>query len=750
MDDGPLARRGSEPVGTPGSDDGATWTDEVEPGAAADETTVSHGRYRLGELLGRGGFGQVHRGWDTLTGDDVAIKFVTALSARDLDRTRRELAALRWLRLPGVVRLRDDGAHGPAWFMVMDLVPGAPLGPMPWARFEPLLLQLLEVLARVHLAGVLHLDLKPSNVFVTPEGQVVVLDFGIARGRALPDAPQRLEGTPRYMPPEQMGRGTCDERSDLYAVGVMVDELCSDLPPRAAEVVAAMRHPDPDHRPDDALAAYVAITGRSPLPLDEGRTEPWTREELCELFGGVDRFTHLAEDAAELVWERTRGEPRKVVQAVRSAVLAGVVTWDGGRLLVDRSGLERWAGHVPARLLSVDGEGLTEDVVGAARDLRQRGRLAAAAALVEAALAVGPGRDRAQELALLEERVLTAIMLQTPLEVDLALYSLERAAPGPEVDHLTALVRRFRATLRGERELAAATPVDPFPHPELEIRRQACLVTNAGQLGPDEERAALDGLADWAAVDDERSAMLAGWWGRHWYNRGDYRRAAEAHEQASASKTTSKTASIGHLSSTVSAAAAWAEVPDLARAENLARRAEQDARALRHPRYEAYAVWMLRNVAYRSGRDLPPDAEMLAAIAERGADLEAAFAATDAAAAFRLGDRERCAALAGHAARRFAQIGFQPGALMMEALAGWVAGRSLEELAEEARGCSVADVEVQVLAFARWATPRPPSDWRNRQQRLAALRDPATWEIRLDVLSVTEALADAPPEAGRG
>ncbi|MCB9686294.1 MAG: serine/threonine protein kinase [Alphaproteobacteria bacterium] len=747
MGDGAHALGGPGSLETRSIDDGATWTDEVERGPSTDEASVSHGRYRLGELLGRGGFGQVHRGTDTLTGDEVAIKFVTALSVRDLERTRRELAALRWLRLPGVVRLRDDGAHGPAWFMVMDLVAGRPLGAEPWERFEPLLLQLLEVLARVHLAGVLHLDLKPSNVFVTPEGRVVVLDFGIARGRALPDAPQRLEGTPRYMPPEQMGLGgTCDERSDLYAVGVMVEELCPDLPPHAAVVVASMRHPDPDHRPDDALAAYVALTGRSPLPLDEDRSEPWTHEELCDLFGGADRFTHLAEDAADLVWSRTGGDARRVVQAVRTAVLAGVVTWDGDQLVVDRSGFERWSGHVPARLLSMDGEGLTDDVVIAARDLRLRGRLAAAAALVEAALAAGSARERAQELALLEERVLTAIMLQTPLEVDLALYSLERTAPGPEVDHLTALVRRFRATLRGERDLAAATPIDPFDHPELEIRRQACLVSNAGQLGPDEERAALDALSAWAEGDDERRAVLAGWWGRHWYNRGDYRRAAEAHERASASKT----ASIGRLSSTVAAAAAWAEVPDLARAEALACRAEQDARELRHARYEAYAVWMLRNIAYRSQSALPPDEEMLRAVAGRGADLEAPFAATDAAAAYRLGETDRCEVLAEHAARRFAQIGFAPGALLMEALAAWVAGRPLELLAEEARGCPVSDVELQVLALARWSSTHPPADWRDRQLRLAEARDRTTWDVRLDVWSVTECLAEAPPEVGRG
>ncbi|MEZ4236924.1 MAG: AarF/UbiB family protein [Myxococcota bacterium] len=618
-----------------------TWVDPLTPGegAPAAVATVGHGRYRLGEVLGCGGFGQVHRALDTLTGEEVAVKLVAARSAADLARARRELAALRWLRMPGVVRLRDDGVDGTSWFMVLDLVPGrhfdARLG---WDAIRAPTLELLEILARVHLAGVLHLDLKPGNLIVTPEGRVVVLDFGIARGRAVPLAGTSAEGSPRYAAPEQRRGEPCDARADLYAVATMVLEGCPDLPDDVLAVFRAMHADDPADRPASALEAYRALAGRSPLPPALDREAPWAPDALEALFAGPDRFTHLAQDAAALLWDRTGGDPVRVRDEVERWILGGQASWSDAGLLVDRIGLEQLADALPTDLLQGDVEALAEGAVDAARDLVHRGRIAAAMALLDAVLPLAP--DLQAEL--LDERVVAALADGRPAQLDLALHALERATQTAEVRRLGALVRMVRAVQRGERGpareaeaalLAGAVDGEAFDDPALEDRFQGFRLPLAALDGVEAEQAQLDALAAWAAGDAERQGLLEGWRGQHAYRAGRYADAARAQERAAAAKS----APLARLSSTLGAAAAWLEVPDLDRAEALAAAGAAQALALRHPRYEAHATWMVRTAAYRAGRALAPDPAFVDAAAPLGADLEAALAATEAAAAWRAG-----------------------------------------------------------------------------------------------------------------
>jgi hypothetical protein len=160
---------------------------------------------------------------------------------------------------------------------------------------------------------------------------------------------------------------------------------------------------------------------------------------------------------------------------------------------------------------------------------------------------------------------------------------------------------------------------------------------------------------------------------------------------------------------------------------------------------------MLRTAAYRAGRPEAPSEELLAAVADLGVDLEAPFAATEAAAAWRLGERATCVALAEHAARRFTEVGVAPAALVMRALAAFVRGDpDLSALADDGAAAALPDNELQVLAFARWRSRNPPPRWRERALELAALRPREAWSVRLDVLSVDEALADGPPPVDDG
>ncbi len=202
------------------------------------ESRVIAGRYRLAEQFAAGAFGRVFRASDRLTDRTVAVKLMPPLTFDARERLRAEISALRLLRVAGIARLLDEGLEDGEPFIVMELAEGEPFpGPVVggvWSDIRYATVSLLETLARVHAAGVIHRDLKPGNVLVDAAGRTTVLDFGLSAGRAIGaglEDSAGLTGTLRYAAPEQLRGERPDVRSDLYSVGVMVYEALSGAVP---------------------------------------------------------------------------------------------------------------------------------------------------------------------------------------------------------------------------------------------------------------------------------------------------------------------------------------------------------------------------------------------------------------------------------------------------------------------------------------------------------------------------------------
>jgi eukaryotic-like serine/threonine-protein kinase len=178
------------------------------------------GRYRLGELLGRGGMGIVHRAHDTLLDREVALKILTA--SGELGQGIGEARALARLAHPNVVAVHDVGQDNGRAYIAMELVRGQSLAEWmsvrhTWEQVVHVFLQAAKGLAAAHAAEVLHRDFKPENVLVDASGRVAVTDFGLARlGRGEHELPRAM-GTPAYMAPEQRVGQTPSAASDQWS-----------------------------------------------------------------------------------------------------------------------------------------------------------------------------------------------------------------------------------------------------------------------------------------------------------------------------------------------------------------------------------------------------------------------------------------------------------------------------------------------------------------------------------------------------
>jgi eukaryotic-like serine/threonine-protein kinase len=231
------------------------------------------GHYELVAFLGAGGMGEVYRARDSRIGRDVAIKLMPPALAGDPERLRRfeqEARAAGALNHPNILTIYDVGVHDGALYVVYELLEGETLrnrlseGALSRRKGIEYASQIAAGLAAAHDKGITHRDLKPENLFLTRDGRIKILDFGLAKltlpeGSAREDAnlatlsphrePGSILGTPGYMAPEQIRGGVVDHRSDLFNLGAILYEMLTGRRPfrgrSTSEVLNAILNDDP-------------------------------------------------------------------------------------------------------------------------------------------------------------------------------------------------------------------------------------------------------------------------------------------------------------------------------------------------------------------------------------------------------------------------------------------------------------------------------------------------------------------------
>jgi len=237
-----------------------TQTLALTPSLLSDGTMFA-GRYLVIDDLGKGGMGHVYRVLDTKIDEEVALKFINAEIAADakiIARFRNELKITRKITHRHVCRMYDLSDDGKSLFITMAYIPGEDLGNMlrrlgrlPLEKAFPIAQQVCEGLAEVHRLGVVHRDLKPKNIMIDREGNAKIMDFGLARtphGIKLTEVGQ-VVGTPAFMSPEQVNGETVDQRSDIFALGIIMFAMLTEKLPFEADTTLTLALLHKTHRP---------------------------------------------------------------------------------------------------------------------------------------------------------------------------------------------------------------------------------------------------------------------------------------------------------------------------------------------------------------------------------------------------------------------------------------------------------------------------------------------------------------------
>jgi len=287
-------------------------------------------RYEVGRLLGAGGMAEVFEGRDRLLARRVAIKVLQAQFARDpsfLIRFKREAQAAASLSHPNIVGVYDTGTEDGTHFIVMEYVEGRTLkdviraeGPLYPERAAEVCADVCSALIAAHARGLIHRDIKPGNVMLTPEGKVKVMDFGIARATTSETITQTaaVVGTAQYISPEQAQGQTVDYRSDLYSVGCCLYEMLTGTVPftGATPVAIAYRHVREDPTPPrmlnpDVPAPLEAITLKAMSKLPDNRYQT-----AAEMHDDLERFRN--------------GQPVHATPLMDAAAATQAIPRDGG------------------------------------------------------------------------------------------------------------------------------------------------------------------------------------------------------------------------------------------------------------------------------------------------------------------------------------------------------------------------------------------------------------------------------------
>ncbi|MEO3743328.1 serine/threonine-protein kinase [Plantactinospora sp. B5E13] len=244
---------------------------------------VLGGRYRLDERVATGGMGDVWRGTDVVLGRRVAVKVLLPALLADpgfIARFRAEARMLAALRHPGIVQVydygNDDQPTGRADYLVMEYVDGEPLSERIRAAGRLGLVETLRVVGQVaqalhaaHLRGIVHRDVKPSNLLVQADGTVRLLDFGVARSVEITSitSSNAVPGTALYMAPEQASGRPVSAATDIYALGAVAYQCVAGSPPFTGDtplqVAVKHLHEQPPPLPDTVPEAVTALIGRA-------------------------------------------------------------------------------------------------------------------------------------------------------------------------------------------------------------------------------------------------------------------------------------------------------------------------------------------------------------------------------------------------------------------------------------------------------------------------------------------------------
>jgi hypothetical protein len=317
------------------------------------------GPYEVLGQLGAGGMGEVYRARDARLGRDVAIKVLPRSVASDADRLRRfeqEARVTGSLNHPNIVAIHDFGTHDGMPFVVMELLDGSSLqdrlrsGPLPQSKAIEYAFKIATGLAAAHEKGIVHRDLKPANVFLTNDGQVKVLDFGLAKlerselvgatHSTAPTAggetqPGMVLGTVGYMAPEQVRGQPVDHRGDIFTFGTILYEMLTgqrafrrdsavetmhavlredpppfvaagrNIPPGLERIVLRCLEKEPEQRFHsardlafalDALSASSSALSQAGLapPMEPAAARPRSRRTLAMVLGGCAAVVAIA------------------------------------------------------------------------------------------------------------------------------------------------------------------------------------------------------------------------------------------------------------------------------------------------------------------------------------------------------------------------------------------------------------------------------------------------------------------------
>jgi serine/threonine-protein kinase len=340
-------------------------------------------RYEIGGVLGRGGMAEVHRGRDLRLGREVAVKVLRSDLARDPSfqvRFRREAQAAASLNHPAIVAVYDTGEDrtttGATPYIVMEYVEGDTLrdvlrreGVLSPEKAMSLTADICAALDFSHRNGIVHRDVKPGNVMITPDGAVKVMDFGIARAvsdsAATMTSTAAVIGTAQYLSPEQARGESVDARSDVYSVGCLLFELVTGAPPFTGDspVSVAYQHVREDPRLPSSINPRVppeldaiVLKALSKNPANRYQSAAEMRNDLLRALAGqrVEATPVMGDDEKTTIlgatpagygaggdWDddetaRRRRRNRVIAAVVGALVLLGAVV--GVALLVNSDG----------------------------------------------------------------------------------------------------------------------------------------------------------------------------------------------------------------------------------------------------------------------------------------------------------------------------------------------------------------------------------------------------------------------------